>query len=188
MARHTGQRHTTGRLNILAEEYSKVLNTESPNARIDRICGMRKRYNTAASFGFAFIVLGLVCCVNLSPKYGLVTLHDPENAELYFKREVRGLNYDVVVLSTNKQYCDEPDSKSEFVFASDPLPMYYRFEGNTLNLFLTSVVSQPPNFQSSIKVVQHHLSPSEFGDIKKHFKEKGLEQLDIPIDERLRCR
>ena len=135
----------------------------------------------------AFIVFGLVCCMNLSPKYGFLSLRSPQNAELYFKREVRGLNYDVVVLSTSKDYCKEPNASSEFIFASDPLPMYYNFEGNTLNLFLTSVGTQPSDFQSEVRVVQHHLSPSEFADTQKSFKARGLELLDVPINEKLRC-
>jgi hypothetical protein len=151
---------------------------------------MRRAYKRAVkSFALAFMVIGSVCCVNnLSPKYGFLSLRSPQNAELYFKREVRGLNYDVMVLSTNKDYCKEPNASSEFIFASDPLPMYYRFEGNTLNLFLTSAAAQPSDFQSDVRVVQHHLSPLEFAEIRKSFKERGLTLLDVPIDERLRCR
>jgi hypothetical protein len=125
--------------------------------------------------------------MNLSPKYGFLSLRSPQNAELYLKREVRGLNYDVLALSTNKDYCKEPNASSEFIFASDPLPMYYSFEGNTLNLFLTSVAAQPADFQSAIRVVQHRLSPSEFTDVQKSFKARGLELLDVPIDDKLRC-
>jgi hypothetical protein len=149
---------------------------------------MKRAFGLVKSFTLPFIVLGAVCCMSLSPKHGFVALRSPGNSELYFKREVRGLNYDVVVLSTNKDYCAEPNARSDFIFASDPLPMYYSFDGNTLNLFLTSVVAQPSDFQSTVKVVQHHLSPSEFGEIQKSFKERGLELLDIPIDEKLRCR
>ena len=100
---------------------------------------------------------------------------------------MRGLNYDVVVLSSNKDYCKEPNAGSEFIFASDPLPMYYCFEDNTLNLFLTSLANQPSDFQSPVKVVQHHVSPSEFADIQKNFKAWGLEVLAVPLDEKLRC-
>ena len=138
--------------------------------------------------GLLFVTLGLVSCVKLSPKYGSVTLRSPTAGELYFKREVRGLNYDVVALSTNPDCCVEANPRSDFIFGSDPLPMYYSFEDNTLNLFLTSVVTSPSNFQSSVKVVQHHLSPSEFADLQKSFKDRGLELLDVPIDEKLRCR
>ena len=148
----------------------------------------RAHRRAVGSFGSAFIVLGLMTCMNLPPHYGVVALQSPQHAELYFKREVRGSNYDVVLLSTSKQHCGEPNSKSEYIFASDPLPMYYSFEGDTLNLFLTSLVAEPPEFQSPIKVVQHHLSPSEFADMKKDFKTRHLNQLDVPIDENLRCR
>src|SRR5712691_8220678 len=67
---------------------------------------MKRAYKLAVKFlGLALIVLETMCCVNLSPNYGLVSLRNPQNAELHFKREVRGLNYDVVVLSSNKDYC-----------------------------------------------------------------------------------
>lgn len=136
----------------------------------------------------SLVALVSVSCMKLSPKYGFVALRSPTNGELYFKREVRGLNYDVVVLSTNQNYCAESNSRSEFIFASDPLPMYYSFEGNTLNLFLTSVVAEPSDFQSAVKVVQHHLSPSDFAELQKTFEDRGLKILNVPIDEKLRCR
>ena len=59
----------------------------------------------------------------------------------------------------NKNYCDEPNAGSEFIFASDPLPIYYSFEGNTLNLFLTSTVAQPSDFQSEVRVFSAPLIP-----------------------------
>jgi len=65
--------------------------------------------------------------------------------------------------------------------------MYYSFEDNTLNLLLTSLADQPSDFQSPVKVVQHHVSPSEFADIQKNFKAWGLEVLAVPLDEKLRC-
>jgi hypothetical protein len=138
--------------------------------------------------GLPFLILGTTCCTNLSPKYGLTVLRGTGDTDLYLKREVRGLNYDVVVLSTNKDHCAAPNADSEFIFASDPLPIYYSFDGNTLKLFLTSLVAQPSEFRSSVKVVQTHLSPSEFAEIQKNFRERGLERLDIPIDNKLRCR
>jgi hypothetical protein len=148
---------------------------------------MKKRSRALEFFGLVFFVTGLTACVDLSPKYGVVAVQSAQNAELYFKREVRGLNYDVVVLSSNRQFCEKADSKSEFIFSSDPLPMYYNFEGNTLNLFVTSVAAQPPDFQSPVKVVQHNLSPSEFAEMQRSFKDQGLKRLDVPIDEKLRC-
>jgi hypothetical protein len=65
--------------------------------------------------------------------------------------------------------------------------MYYKLEDNELNLFVTSVAAQPPDFQSPISVVQHHLTPSEFVEIQKNLKDRGLKVLDVPIDEKLRC-
>src|SRR5437899_996831 len=150
---------------------------------------MQRRPKAGLScFALLLVALASVCCMKLSPKYGFVALRSQTNGELYFKREVRGLNYDVVILSTNQDYCVEGNPHSDFIFASDPLPMYYSFEGNTLNLFLTRVVAEPADFQSAVKVVQHHLSPSDFAELQKAFKDRGLKPLNVPIDEKLRCR
>lgn len=140
------------------------------------------------SFTLGLSLLGCGACHNLSPHYGVMSLAVPNGQYLYFKREVRGLNYDVVVLSTDNDYCKEPNASSDYVFASDPLPMYYKLENGTLSLFLTSPAAIPKIFQSSIKVVQHQLSPLEFQEIEQHYKERGIELLRVEIDKTLKCR
>jgi hypothetical protein len=139
-------------------------------------------------FALGLSILGCSVSHSLSPQYGVISLTVSNDQNMYFKREVRGLNYDVVVLSTDGDYCREPDASSDYVFANDPLPMYYKLEDGTLSLYLTSLAAVPENFQSPIRVVQHQLSPLEFEEIEQHYKERGLNLLRVEIDKRLKCK
>jgi hypothetical protein len=142
-------------------------------------------------FWFFALGLSIVACGvshSLSHQYGVIILTVSNDQDMYFKREVRGLNYDVMVLSTDDDYCREADASSDYVFASDPLPMYYQLEDGTLSLYLTSPAAVPENFQSPIRVVQHQLSPLEFEDIQQHYKERGLNLLRVEIDKKLKCK
>jgi hypothetical protein len=150
---------------------------------------MNRLYITGAlCAAIGLMTLSSLRCVDLRSKYGVVTLRGPDNQALFFKREVRGLSYEVVVLSTSNDHCREVDSTADYVFSSDPLPMYYSLENNTLNLYLTVPAAPPPTFKSPIKIAQHQLSPLEFADLKKNFRDRGLQLLDIPIDDKLRCK
>lgn len=66
-------------------------------------------------------------CVDLPPQYGIVTLQITASQEVYFKREVRGLHYDHLVLSPSKDFCREPNPKSDYIFrAQGPRRIYYK--------------------------------------------------------------
>src|SRR5205807_5005234 len=77
-----------------------------------------------------------VCCQRgWSPQYGLLTLKDSSGHELYVKREVSGTNHDLIIISTNKDYCAHPDSAKEYIFDNLSDAVYYKLNGDVLNLF-----------------------------------------------------
>lgn len=136
----------------------------------------------------SFFLLTATSCVDLSPEYGVLNLKISASQEVYFKREVRGQNYDVLVLSPSKDHCGEPDPKSDYIFQGGPSGIYYKVENGTLTLFLTIAAIPPESGSFPIKVVQNKAHPLDFVDIKKNYQNLGLQRLDVKIDKRLKCK
>ena len=142
--------------------------------------------------GFTFIMcvlmFSLTSCEGLSSKYGVHRLVVFEDQQVYFKREVRGLNYDSLTLSANKDHCVKPNPHHDYIYDElGPITLFYKTEGNTLEIFSTTLAKQPQSFPVSIKIVQHKLSPLEFAKLKQNYKERGLEILEVNINETLSC-
>jgi hypothetical protein len=151
---------------------------------------MRVKFmSIARCFGLGVVLLGWLGCQDLRPKYGVFSLRASGGETLYFKREVRGLNYDVLTLSVDKDHCKKPDPSRDYVFDDlGPHTIYYRIEGDVLTLYLTIPATPPRNFQSQIKVEQREMAPLEFAKVANNHKERGLTLLDVPLDEDLRCK
>ena len=129
------------------------------------------------------------CSADLSPQYGVLALSAPNGREVFFKREARLLDYDVLVLSATQDVCQEADPRRDYVFTGPARKIYYNFSGpSTLNLFVTSSATEPVEFSSSVKVIQHELDPLEYADLEKHFKDRGILLAAVPINPALKCR
>jgi hypothetical protein len=127
-------------------------------------------------------------CVDLSPEYGIVNLKISPSQEVYFKREVRGLNYDVLVLSPSSDHCEKPNPKSDYIFRGGPAEIYYKIEDGALTLFLTIEATPPESGSFPIKIVQNKVHPLDFVDLKKNYENRGLKRLDVKIDKMLKCK
>ena len=133
----------------------------------------------------SFIVL-MKSCPDFSPEYGVLPLKLSESQEVYLKREIRGQNYDVVVLSPNKDHCSEADPKSDYIFRGHS-SIFYKIEGNTLILFLAVEATPPESGSFPIKVVQNVKNFKEFVQIRNNYQNLGLTRLEVKIDNSLKC-
>lgn len=122
----------------------------------------------------------------LGPEYGVVTLTAESGQEFYFKRTVSGLNYDVVVLSSNKDYCSQ-DAQTDYIFSTAPESLYYKVENNVLHLYTSYPDISPKQNSVPAEVKQYKLATGDFFIIDKIQREKELTHLVVPIDEKLRC-
>jgi len=136
----------------------------------------------------SFFLLATTSCVDLSPEYGVLSLKISASQEVYFKREVRGQNYDVLVLSPSKDHCGGPNPKSDYTFLGGPSGIYYKIENGTLTLFLTIAAIPPESGGFPIRVVQNKMHPLDFVDLKKNYQSLGLKRLEVKIDGMLKCK
>jgi hypothetical protein len=107
---------------------------------------------------------------------------------VYFKREVSGQNYDVLVLSPSKDHCGQPNPKSDYIFQGGSSGIYYKIEDGTLTLFLTIAATPPESGTFPIRIVQNKMHPLDFVDLKKNYQNLGLKRLEVKIDKMLKCR
>lgn len=96
-------------------------------------------------------------CVDLSSEYGIRPVVSSSGAKLYFRREARGLNYDAISLTENDDYCSDRNPRTDYLFGKSGDTIYYKFEGDTLHLFVGTPAKVPPSYSRKIVVVQHKL-------------------------------
>lgn len=122
-------------------------------------------------------------------RYGIAEVKIAGKQPLYFKREVRGMNYDVICLSTNKDPCAGADSKYDYVFSNSARErLYYKIENNSLVLFDTvaEVPSDKRRFQ--INVIPKELHPLDFAELQKAPEKQSVYYLDVKLDDKIKCR
>ena len=134
-----------------------------------------------------FLAMITAGCGIFGSGYGLVKIQAPNGEEFYFRREVRGLNYEALSLSTNSNVCAKPDPDKALVFHAYTPVVFYRFDGNELHLYKMSTVDVPKNFSNTIKLVLHDITNPEFMALEKNYAEKGLEASKVPVDPKLSC-
>ncbi len=128
------------------------------------------------------------CMPNLSSESGIerVKLKD---SEVYFKREIRGLSYDVLVLSLSDTLCEMPDRRKDYVFQEQgPLRIYYKVENDVLNIYGTGRAQPPEVNLFKVNIVQHQLSVLEFDRLVKDAASLQLHLLEVPVSQNRKCR
>lgn len=142
-------------------------------------------------FSSVLVAMGCLICSCLgdlnSSLYGRVAIKSPNGEELFFREEARGLSFDQISLSTNKNYCSAPNPSSDIIFQGDGVPLFYKFEGESLHLYTVEPLKVPENFSSKIKIVVHQLNNLDLVKMKKTYKNDGLSLLDRFYDESLKC-
>lgn len=148
-----------------------------------------------------FVVIGLLVLVaaaagfvwlyrlpDLRPRYRVVEINLPGGQHAYFKREMRGLNYDGVTLSSDPRPCVPPNEGVDYVFKSlDPLPIFWKVDGATLHIYSGNVPTMPPSNKFSVDVIHHELAADELRELAKEPGTRGLTKLDIALDDQSRC-
>ncbi|MGH9760934.1 MAG: hypothetical protein ACREDR_09540 [Blastocatellia bacterium] len=124
------------------------------------------------------------CNLDLSPRYGVVKLGIPAGDTLYFIRQVSGQNFDELQITTNPNYCVDPDPEKDFIFNTvDSHEMYYKMESALLTLFVSARAKEPKRFPGKERIVQVEMQPSEWASLKEKYYERGLKHLEVPIVE-----
>lgn len=135
------------------------------------------------------IAISLIGCVTPSGSdYGLLRIQAPNGEEFYFRREMRGRNYDSLALSKDSDPCTQPDPDHAVIWRGmGPSITFYRFEGNELHLYEMEDLVIPPNFSKTIKVIIHQITNPQYNALRESYAEKGLAISDVPLNSKQIC-
>ncbi len=132
-----------------------------------------------AALAIFFLWYALTHLPEFTPQFWQVGLYsDRFDEELFIKRKVWGITGDhqVIVVSKSKTEEFKPDEEREYVFRGLS-PLFYRFESDTLKLYVTHAAKVPPNFDSRIHIEQVVLSNTEMMSLMENHERKGLKML-----------
>lgn len=121
----------------------------------------------------------LVSCS--STGYGLLAIESPSGKKLYFRREVRGLNYDLLSLSEKNNYCSKPDPQTSLIFRTIDPHAFYKFNENELHIYTMADVTKPTKLADGIELVVHAIGNQQYIHMKEDYLEMGLQRVEVPI-------
>ena len=145
-----------------------------------------------------YLIIILLLSICACSKYGITELKTSNGNKIYFKREARGLNYDSVILSANDNYCAEYNPELDYRFTTIDPTIYYKIDSNALYLLSGNLtlpgyeykpeqyVTAPKSFPVKVVIVK----PDKlivWEKRKELYQDKGMELLEIPIDDNLKC-
>jgi hypothetical protein len=82
---------------------------------------------------------------------------------VYFKREVRGRNYDGLSISGDGNLCNGPSPRTDFfVEGMSPGQVFYNIDGDELHIYSQSDFTPPQAGGFPVKVVQENVDPVRY--------------------------
>ena len=144
----------------------------------------------AAGAILAVITIALTACDGgwTDSQYGIEGVATSDGTMVYFKREVRGANYDALWISTNPDPCRPADDSTDYVFRElGPLVVYYRAGAGVVETYLTSSLD-PPKTKPKVRVIHHVLDPLAFKELERTHKSRGLTKIEVPLQRKIHCR
>ena len=137
---------------------------------------------------FTFLLLfGFMVSCDRGTGYGISGIESPSGIKLYFRREVRGSNFDKLSLSQNPNYCSEPDPKTALIFESIDPHAFYTFVGEELHIYTMSDVSKPPILADGLSIILHKLNNQQFIRMSENYMNLGLKRADVSINSLAWC-
>ncbi|HKX32671.1 MAG TPA: hypothetical protein VJ302_33605 [Blastocatellia bacterium] len=98
-----------------------------------------------------------------------------------------GQNYDLLVLSPNRDHCTPPNPQSDYIFHGGPRKIYYKIEDGVLVLFVSIAATPPEGPGFPVSVRQNEIHPLDFADFQKNYQNQGLKLLEVEINRGLKC-
>ncbi len=123
---------------------------------------------------FYFAISGL--SPDYSPSFEKVKFISSESSDSVFvKRKVWGVssNHQVITISKKGEIPFSPDSTKDYIFNGWG-PFLYKFENDTLSVFIRIVSNEPEKFGGDITIEQKVLSTPEMINLIANYEEKGL--------------
>lgn len=111
-----------------------------------------------------------------------------DGTAVYFKREVRGSNYDSLWISTDPDPCKPRDPSRDYEFPElGPVTVYCRPGHGEMETYSTGELDTPDG-AVELRVVHQVLDPLSFQTLEKTYASRGLTKIDVQVQWEIRCR
>ena len=139
--------------------------------------------------GMTPTIVILLVCIGCQPEgnsFGIRPVRI-DGTSIYFIREVRGMNYDSLVLSASSNVCQDLDGKQNYVFeALGPTEPYYKWDGRVLHIFHTSRITAPRIFP--VRIELHQLDALAWRELEGTATNRKMTKAIVPLNSSLTCR
>lgn len=107
-------------------------------------------------------------------------------SNVYFKREIRGRNYEGLSISSDGALCNGPSARTDYFVDSETVgKVFYKVVGNELHIYSENVFAKPQGENFTVKIVQIKVPPAQFSEEKA--KELGYTELVFSNDSLKPC-
>lgn len=101
---------------------------------------------------------------NRGPQYDIRQISVGQH-NVYFKREIRGRNYEGFSISSDGNLCNGPSPKTDFFVDSETIgKVFYKVEDDELQIYSQNVFTPPQTDNFPVKIVQRKLSNIEYSE------------------------
>jgi len=122
---------------------------------------------------------------NGGPLHGIRQVSVGQN-NIYFKKEIRGRNYEGLSISTDDNLCNSPSAKTDyFVNSETPGEVFYKVENDVLQIYSQSVFTAPQNNDFPVYIAQKYIFAQDFNE--SNALNLGFTKLSIPDDSLKTC-
>jgi len=105
---------------------------------------------------------------------------------VYFKREIRGRNYEGLSISSDSNFCNSPSPKTDFFVNSEMIgKVFYKVEDNKLQIYSQNVFTPPQTGDFPVLIVQRKLPYVEHSE--ENAIKLGYTELVLPDDSLKYC-
>lgn len=137
---------------------------------------------------FALLQCIMCSCDRRGSTHGMQDIEVSPGKHVYFKREVRGRNFDELTVSLNSDPCAEFDAKVDGRFGSHgPLSLYYRLNAGKMDLLGSQDLSLPKLGGVADVLDYKSLHPLDFRDVHETWQSRGLKLIEVSLDRSIIC-
>lgn len=112
---------------------------------------------------------------------GVLPVELPDGTHVYFKREVRGHNYDALWISADADPCRSAEPRTDYIYrAMGPLVVFYSAREAGLTTYSTTTLDKPSD-AGSLHVVNYVLQPLAFQELSRTYHERHLLKAAVEV-------
>lgn len=120
-----------------------------------------------------------------SPRYAIQQVVVGQYS-VYFKKEIRGRNYEGLSISADGNLCNGPSQETDyFVNSETPGRVFYKVENNVLRIYSQSIFTAPQNDNFPINIFQEYILAQDFRE--ENALKLGYTELLLPDDSLKNC-